>query len=108
MSPYATREELENLVVTRIRTGWSARGLARSLKVSRNTVRAILEKHHQQRAEGHDQLARTPRAPRPSKLDEHVSKIKELLAEYPKITAQRIFEELTAGGYQGGQGLCML
>jgi transposase len=102
MTPYSTRDELENLVVTRIRTGWSARGLARDLKVSRNTVRAILKKHHEHREEGHDLLAREPRAPRPSKLDEHVPKIKELLAEYPKITAQRIFEELTAGGYQGG------
>jgi transposase len=102
MTPYSTREELENLVVTRIRTGWSARGLARALKVSRNTVRAILKKHHEQRDKGHDRLARKPRAPRPSKLDDHIPKIKELLAEYPNITAQRIFEELAAAGYQGG------
>jgi transposase len=102
MTPYSTREELENLVVTRIRQGWSSRGLARDLKVSRNTVRAILQKHHEHREEGHDLLATKPRAPRPSKLDDHIPRIKELLAKYPKITAQRIFEELTADGYQGG------
>jgi transposase len=102
MTTYSSREELENLVVTRHRAGWSARVLAKDLHISRNTVRKILEKHRQQREDGHDLVAKKHRTPRASKLDEHVPKIKELLEEYPDITSQRIFEELQDAGYEGG------
>lgn len=102
MTTNISREELENLVVTRTREGWSARKLAKGLHISRNTVREILEKHHKQRQEGHDLLDRKPRVPRPSKLDKHVPKIKEMLEQHPNITGQRVFEELQSEGYTGG------
>jgi len=102
MTAYSSREELENLVVTRHRAGWSARKLAKDLGISRNTVRKILGKVRKQRQEGHDLVAKKPRVPRPSKLDEYVPQIEELLKEYPNITGKRVFEELQDEGYQGG------
>jgi len=57
MTTYSSREELENLVITRHLGGWSNRKLARDLGVGRNTVRKILQKYRQQRAEGHDRVA---------------------------------------------------
>jgi len=85
MTTYNSREELENLVVTRHRAGWSNRKLAKDLSISRNTVRKILKRHRRQCQEGHDLVEPKPRAPRASKLDEHVPKMKELLEEYPDI-----------------------
>lgn len=102
MTTYSSRQELENLVVTRHREGWSARALARDLSISRNTVSKILEKVEKQRQQGHDLLERPARAPRPSKLDAHVPKIKELLEAYPDIKGVRVFEELVDAGYKGG------
>jgi transposase len=103
MTTYSSREELENLVVTRHRAGWSGHQLAKDLHISRNTVRKILRKHQRARDEGHDAVAKKkPQAPRPSKLDEHVPQIEALLKEYPNITGQRVFEELRESGYEGG------
>lgn len=102
MTSYSSREELENLVVTRTRAGWSRRKLAKDLGISRNTVRKILEKHQQQREEGHDLIEKKHRAPSSSKLDEYVPKIEEFLETYPDITGQRVFEELRDAGYEGG------
>jgi transposase len=102
MTAYSSRAELENLVVTRHRAGWTGRKLARDLRISRNTVREILQCHRRHREEGHDLVARPPRAPRPSKLDEYVPQVTALLSQYPEIKGQRVFEELRARGYGGG------
>jgi transposase len=102
MTTYSSREELKNLVVTRHRLGWSNRKLAKDLHISRNTVRKILKEHRRHREEGHDLVPEKPRVPRPSKLDEHEPKIKELLDQYPNIKGQRVFEELRDAGYRGG------
>lgn len=102
MTPYSSREELENIVVTRHRSGWSNRKMAKDLCISRNTVRKILKKVRKQRQEGHDLVEKPPRAPRPSKLDAFEAKIKELLEQYPDIKGQRVFEELQVAGYEGG------
>ena len=102
MYRYGSREELEHLVVTRHKEGWSGRKLAEDLGISRNTVREILEKIRRQRDEGHDILAKKPRAPRPSKLDEYIPLIKKIIEEYPDVTGQRMFEKLRDAGYPGG------
>ncbi|MFH2010017.1 MAG: IS21 family transposase [bacterium] len=102
MTPNSSREELENLVVTRHRAGWSARKLAQALGISRNTVRKILEQVREQREAGHDLVAKKPRVPRASQLDEYVPQIQSLLEEYPDIKGQRVFEELRDAGYPGG------
>jgi transposase len=102
MTSYSSREELENLVVTRHRDGWSGRSLAKDLGISRNTVRKILKKVRQQQQEGHDVLLKKVRAPSGSKLDAYVPQIEALLEEYRNITGQRVFEELQDADYDGG------
>jgi len=49
----AGREDLANLVVTLVAMGHSRRQIAEDLKVSRNTVRSILERVELQRQQGH-------------------------------------------------------
>jgi len=51
-----SREELERLLVTMNREGFSIRGLARHFSISRNMVRRILRKHQANRDQGHDIL----------------------------------------------------
>jgi len=98
------REELEHLLVTMHSEGWSIRGLTRRFAISRNMVRRILRKHQTNRDNGHDILAERKKksAVRASKLDPFVEQIKQLLEKFPKITGQRIFEELKDAGYTGG------
>jgi transposase len=101
-----SREELEQrLVIMKPQEGWSIRALARNFAVSRNLVRRILRNHDNLRDQGHDILL-TDRRARPTKrskkLDPFEETIKRLLEKYPRITGQRLFEELSAAGYDGG------
>ena len=89
-------------VVLLDRDGMSERAIARSLKCSRNTVRRLLAAHESERLEGAPLLKARPPSGRSMKLDAHVEAIAGLLARYPDITAQRVFEDLRAAGYDGG------
>lgn len=100
---WKTRVELEHKVVTLSGQGLGRRAIARATGVSRNTVRKILEAHGHLRRERQAALAPAPqRVPRQQKIDDFRGKVTELLARYPEITAQRVFEELRAAGYGGG------
>ena len=101
------RHEFEQrLVIMQMQEGWSIRALARHFAISRNMVRRILKRHENLRDQGHDILLHTDRWARPTKrskkLDPFAETIKRLLEKYPRITGQRIFEELGAAGYDGG------
>jgi transposase len=100
------REEFEQrLVIMKTQEGWSIRALTRHLAVSRNMVRRILRKHEKLRDEGHDILLKehpVRKEKRASKLDAYEETLKRLLEKYPRITGQRLFEELRAAGYDGG------
>lgn len=99
---WSSREELVHHVVVLSKAKMSRRAIARTVGISRNTVRAILDAHAQGREVEHSALpASRIRAPRPSKLDAYKARIEELLRSYPDITAQRVFEELRAGGFDG-------
>jgi len=100
------RQELEHFVVTHHVEGWSIRALARHLDVSRNMIRRILRKNLLERDQGHDALTSRPpkpRTPRASKLDPFRDRMQELLNKYPRITGQRMFEELREQGYPGSK-----
>jgi transposase len=98
-----TREQLTYEVVLLARQKVPWRAIARSLGVSRNTVKKIVEAHSEQRDAGHTALARpAPRLPRASKLDSFKPRVAELLKEYPDITAQRVFEIVREEGFGGG------
>lgn len=98
-----TREELRLQLVTLHQQGLSGRALARALGVSRNTVKAVLAAQDAARDAPHAALpARPARVPRASKLDAYQGRVVELLARYPDISAQRVFETLRDEGFAGG------
>ena len=103
MRRWHTREELVLQAVTLHTEGLSGRAIARALGVSRNTVHKILRAHDKQRHQPHIALEQAPeRAPRAKKTDDYRGQVEHLLGKYSDITAQRVFEELTKSGYQGG------
>jgi len=103
MSAWSTREELAQKAVTLYHQGLTRRAIARALSISRNTVRKLLVDHERARQQPHSALPTlAARAPRVRKIDDHRAKVAELLARYPQITAQRVFEELRAAGFVGG------
>jgi transposase len=105
-SPWRTRDELVNQIVTLARDGVSRRAITRAVGVSRNTVRAVLAAHvHAREAEGEvvPLPPRPPtRAPRASKLDTFKPRVTELMTRFADITAQRVFEILRSEGFTGG------
>jgi transposase len=107
MSIWTTRTELEHHIVQLLRKGRSQREIARALGVTRGLVRGVLDRRGEMEARPHTALPQpaTPATPRPSKLDVHEARIKELLAKYPSITAQRVYEELRAAGFKGGYSI---
>jgi transposase len=99
---FQSREELNHEVVLLDRDRMSVRAIARALKVGRNTVKKILEKHGEKRVEPHCALpAAAARTPRPSKLDKYRTRVQRLLEEYEDITSQRVFEILKEEGFEG-------
>jgi transposase len=103
MRECCNRQELVHKVVTLSAEGLTRRAIARALSVSRNTVRKILAEHHEARQTEHTALPPpVERAPRKRKLDAFAPKVAELLARFPDITAQRVFEELRDAGFTGG------
>jgi len=100
---WRSREELRLRLVTLHRQGLSGRALARALGVSRNTVKAMLSAQETARDAPHTALpAPAARLPRASKVDAYQGRVLELLARYPDITAQRVFETLRDEGFDGG------
>jgi len=98
----STREELELQVVTLTAQRMSRRAIARSLGVSRNTVKRILLNHAQQREQPHSALPKSPKSvPRAKLTDDVASRVTGLLATYTDITAQRVFEILKDEGFVG-------
>lgn len=94
---------IENEVIRRWQEQTSMRRIAAELRISRHRVRRIILDQQNGRAEGraHPDLP-TPPASRGSILDGHIPFIRDLLARWPSITAQRIHEELRGRGFTGG------
>jgi transposase len=97
-----TREQLVHEVVLLAKQKVSRRAIARAVRVSRNTVKKILDDHSEQRQVEHAALVVPPaRLPRVSKLDPFKLRIAGLLKEYPDITIQRIFEVVSEEEFSG-------
>lgn len=100
---WRTREELMHQAVILATQGVSRRALARSLGVSRNTIKALLGEHSASQEVAHSALPAPPtRAPRASPVDPFEPRIAGLLIQYDDITAQRVFEILREEGFAGG------
>src|SRR6266487_1739310 len=87
-------------IVQRRQSGMSQRAIAEELGLSRGAVRRALERVQAQR-DGHAAPARKPRARRSSIIDPFEPILRELLAKYPNITAERAVQELQARGFTG-------
>src|SRR6516165_8501339 len=98
-------ETLIHEIVVRFRGGASMRHIAQRLGISRRTVKQVLDQVEQNRGVGSTEQAPRKKARHGSQLDTHLGTITELLARYPKITAQRIYEELRRLDYQGSYSL---
>jgi transposase len=85
-------------IVARFRGGASLRRIARELHVSYHSVGRTLREIEQARSG----CPLPQPAPRRSQLDTFEPAIRDLLARYPDITAQRVLEELRGHGYRGG------
>ena len=99
MTVWNTRTELDHQILLLLRRGRSQREISRALGVTRGLVRRVVAGLHENAAAPQSALiapAPSPATPRPSKLDVHEERIKELIALYPSITVQRVFEELRA------------
>jgi len=106
MPKWFNREDLVSQAVSLHRQQTSNRAIARSLGISRNTVKSILDEHAEARVEEHLALPKpTDRAPRPSKLDDYRKTVTMLLESYPDITAQRVLEELRKKDFDGGYSI---
>jgi transposase len=92
-----SQDALVHDVVLLAQQGMSVRAIARALHVGRNRIRAILDAHEAARS-GPTPPSALPPAPvkRPSMLDAHGDFIRDLLARFADITAQRVYEELCA------------
>jgi transposase len=91
-------------IVRRHQRGESIRQIKKVTRIARKTIRKILDENEQRRDDGDDIMARLgpkPRSPRPSKLDDHLDLINDLLKKFSDITAQRVFEELQTAGFDG-------
>jgi transposase len=89
-------------IVVRFRGGASIRQIARSLHISRRTVRRALDQIERARATDPAEQRSQGLPRRGSQLDAYEPAILDLLARHPDITAQRVHEELRRRGYQGG------
>jgi transposase len=88
-------EALRLEIVHRRQTGMSLRAIAAELGLSRGAVARALARVEAQRA-----AAPGPRR-RPSIIDPFEPLLKELLARYPNLTAERALQELQARGFTG-------
>jgi transposase len=76
--------------------------LARKLGVSRRTVYHWIETAQLDRDLDDEAVRYTPRPPVPTKLDAFKGIVQERLRAFPRLTAQRVFEEVRSAGYDGG------
>jgi len=93
-------ESLDNTIITLHGQGWSIRRLSRELKISRRRLRRVLVSNSVLRDTTPADVI-IPKKKRQSKLDPYKEFIAELLAKYPDITGQRVYEHLREKEYDG-------
>ena len=88
----------------RLKLGVTKAQLAREFKISRRTIHHWIETGQLDRdlAGGRTQYA--PRSRPTHKLDRYKGIIEARLAEFPRLSAQRLFDEVRAARYEGSYG----
>ena len=82
--------------------GLSKAEVARTLQVSRRTLYYWINSGQLDRELDNGPVQYRPRPPVARKIDRYREVIQVRLAEYPKLTATRLFDEVRAAGYAGG------
>ena len=85
--------------------GMNKTAIARELGIHRRTVYHWIETGQLDRTVDEQPVQYGPRKKGPSKLDPYKAMIRARLAEFPKLTAKRLFVEVQAAGYPGGYNL---
>ena len=84
--------------------GLSKAAIAQRVGVSERTLYRWIASGQLDRELDNEPVRYGPRRRRPSKLDPYKEIIDARLAEYPELSAVRLFEEVQAAGYPGGYG----
>ena len=79
--------------------GMSKAAIARQVGVSRRTVYRWIASDQLDRELDNEKVRYGPRPSRPSKLDPYKGIIETRLADYPELSAVRLFDEVQAAGY---------
>jgi transposase len=82
--------------------GMTKTAVAEVLGVSRRTVHYWIETGQLERDVSKETVQYGPRPRVPCKIDPYKGIITSRLAEYPKLSAKRLFDEIRAAGYEGG------
>lgn len=82
--------------------GVTKTAIAELVGVSRRTVYYWIETGQLDRDLDAEPVRYSPRPPVPWKLDRFKPMIRERLAQYPELSAVRLYEEAKAAGYEGG------
>jgi transposase len=85
-----------------LQQGLSKTEIARALRVSRRTVYHWIETGQLDRELDNEAVRYTPRPPMQRKIDPFCPIVLARLAQYPKLTATRLHDEIRAAGYAGG------
>jgi transposase len=95
----------KNEIITRWKNHQSLRGIAQDLHLGRARIATVIRQHIAQTQATESDSPPAGFGPisftRKSKLDPFLEPLQQLLARYPKITAQPAFEELGKLGYRG-------
>ncbi len=84
--------------------GMSKAAIARELGINRRTVHRWIAAGQLDRELDDEAVRYGPRRRRSSKLDPYKGIINARLAEYPELSAVRLFDEVRVAGYPGGYG----
>jgi transposase len=82
--------------------GLSKRAIAEKLGISRRTVHYWIEAGQLERDLDEEMVRYAPRPPVKRKIDAYRGIVDCRLAEFPKLSAVRLYDELRAAGYAGG------
>lgn len=95
----------ENEIISRWKNGQGIRAISRDLSLGRYVISRIIARHVARTASSPQATVATSLGPvrgtRKTKLDLFLGELHRLLERYPKLTAQRAFEELKQAGYAG-------
>ena len=96
------RRETRVLLRHYLKQGVSKSELAKRLGVSRRTVYHWIETGQLERDLDSQEIHYRPRPPVSGQLDPYKAIIHARLEAFPRLTAQRLFEEMRSAGYPGG------